>query len=48
MLCVQLFKAVFASHVTASVFDLCSKSAEIVATETVTTETFNNVLVMFQ
>ena len=30
---VQLFKAVFASHVLASVFDFCSKIAQIVSSD---------------
>ena len=33
-MCVQLFKAVFASQVLASVSELCSKLAKIVTTET--------------
>ena len=44
-MCVQLFKDVFPSRVLASIFELSSKLAEIVTTETVTTETHGKVSV---
>ena len=36
-MCVQLFRAVFANHVLASIFESCSKLATVVTTETLVT-----------
>ena len=41
-MCVHLFKTVFASHVLASIFELCSEFIKIAITET-----FGKVLIMF-